>query len=168
MVLCSIVNSSLFLSSLLKSYMKNFSLIALATLALATACKKDDTNTPATMQVTGNLNAASEIPAPTVATTGTGTVTGTYNPSTLVLNYTITYSGLTSPTATSGHFHFGKPGKARAANVFYTFTSTASPITGSLTLNPAQADSLLAGRVYANLHTDANKPGEIRADLVAK
>ena len=146
--------------------MKNLFLIALATLALATACKKDDTNTPATMQVSGNLNAASEIPAPTGTATGNGTVTGTYTPSTMVLNYSITYSGLSTMPASAGHFHFGKPGKA--GSVFYTFPNTTSPITGTVTLNPAQADSLMAGRVYANLHTDANKGGEIRANVVVK
>jgi hypothetical protein len=146
--------------------MKNLFIIALATLALATACKKDDTNTPATMQVSGTLNAASEVPAPTGTTTGSGTVTGTYTPTTMVLNYTITYSGLSTMPASAGHFHFGRPG--RAGSVFYTFPTTTSPITGTVTLNPAQADSLMAGRVYANLHTSANAGGEIRANVVVK
>jgi hypothetical protein len=167
-VLCFIISSSLFLSSFLKLYMKNLFLITLATLAVATACKKDNTNTPAVMQVSGTLNAASEAPAPTGTVTGSGAVTGTYTPSTMVLNYTITYSGLTTMPATAGHFHFSAPGKVRPANVFYTFPTTTSPITGSVTLNSAQADSLMAGKVYANLHTPANPGGEIRANVVVK
>jgi hypothetical protein len=86
----------------------------------------------------------------------------------MVLNYNIAYSGLTTMPASAGHFHFGAPGRARAANVFYTFPSTASPIAGTVTLNAAQADSLMAGKVYINLHTSANPGGEIRANVVVK
>jgi hypothetical protein len=31
-----------------------------------------------------------------------------------------------------------------------------------------QADSLKAGRIYANIHTTANSGGELRANLTAK
>ena len=37
-----------------------------------------------------------------------------------------------------------------------------SPIKGSATLTAAQAADLLAGKWYVNLHTAANKGGEIR------
>lgn len=145
--------------------MKNLFFIALSTLTVATACKKDKDSTPAVtpVQVSSALNAFSEIPTLVVATTASGTMAGTYNPTTRVL----TYTGLTSP-AISGHFHFGAPGRERSSNVFFTFPSPASPIIGSLTLNGPQADFLLHGRIYANPHISNNKAGEIRADLVAK
>ena len=36
---------------------------------------------------------------------------------------------------------------------------------GSATLTDAQAADLLAGRWYVNVHTDANKGGELRGQL---
>lgn len=143
--------------------MKKLLLPALALLVTVSACKKDDsTPAPTTMQVTGTLSGANEVPA--VSTQATGNVTGTYNKSTQVLTYTVTYSGLT-PTA--GHFHIGAPGTN--GNVAITFPSVASsPITGTATLTDSQRDALLAGNMYANLHTTANGNGELRANVTAK
>jgi len=45
------------------------------------------------------------------------------------------------------------------------FPSTASPITGTATLTDAQAADLEAGKCYVNVHTAANKGGEIRGQL---
>ena len=42
----------------------------------------------------------------------------------------------------------------------------ASPIKGSATLTDAQIAQLEAGKWYVNIHTEANKPGEIRGQLV--
>jgi hypothetical protein len=44
--------------------------------------------------------------------------------------------------------------------------SLASPIKGSATLTDAQIAQLEAGKWYVNIHTDANKGGEIRGQLV--
>ena len=143
--------------------MKKLLLPALALLVSVSACKKDDsTPTPATMQVTGTMSGANEVPA--VTTQATGNVTGTYNPTTKVLTYTVTYAGLT-PTA--GHFHIGAPGTNGSVSI--TFPSVASsPITGTATLSDSQRDALLGGNMYANLHTTANGGGEIRANVTAK
>lgn len=146
--------------------MKKALLAALATLMLVTACKKDDTSTPAViiMQVTGALAGANQVPA--VTTSASGSFTGTYNKSTMVLTYSVDYNGFTPK---SGHLHLGAPGTAPANNIFVVFTNVAtSPITGTATLNQLQADALLAGNVYANLHSVANPGGEIRANLAAK
>ena len=40
-----------------------------------------------------------------------------------------------------------------------------SPVTGSATLTDAQAADLMGGRLYTNIHTEANKAGEIRGQL---
>jgi hypothetical protein len=40
-----------------------------------------------------------------------------------------------------------------------------SPLEGSATLNDDQAKALMAGEVYVNVHTAANKGGEIRGQL---
>jgi hypothetical protein len=144
--------------------MKKLLLLTLASLSLATACKKKDSE-PAVMQLSGTMNAAQEVPAISTST-ATATVTGTYNPSTKLLTYSIAYSGLT-PNA--GHIHYGDPRHSNPAGKFVLFSDpTHSPITGSATLTSMQADSLLAGHTYTNLHTIAYPAGEIRANLTVK
>lgn len=145
--------------------MKSLLLAALAALTLTTACKKDeDSPTPAAapMQVTGTFSGANEVPA--VTTSATGNVSATYTKSTKTLTYTVTYAGLT-PTA--GHFHIGAPGVAGPVVITFPYLAY-SPITGSTLLTQLQEDALLAGNMYANLHTSANSGGEIRANVVAK
>ena len=147
--------------------MKKILLSALTGLVLLSACKKDNETVP-TMQVSGTLSASNEVPA--VTSSATGTVTGMYTPSTKVLNYTITYTGLTGP-ATAGHLHYGDAKHTTAAPTvpFTGVPATASgSFSGTVTLNAMQADSLTAGRIYANIHTTANSGGELRANLALK
>ncbi len=40
-----------------------------------------------------------------------------------------------------------------------------SPFEGSATLNDAQAKALMDGDMYVNIHTAANKAGEIRGQV---
>jgi hypothetical protein len=148
--------------------MKKVLLSILSGLVLLSACKKDDESVP-TMQVSGTLSPANEVPAVTNSS-ATGTVTGMYTPSTKVLNYTITYAGLTGP-ATAAHLHYGNAKHTTAAPTvpFTGVPSTASgSFAGTVTLNAMQADSLTAGRIYANIHTTANGGGELRANLTVK
>jgi hypothetical protein len=143
--------------------MKGLLPISLAALTLATACKKDD-DTPAAapLQVTGTFSGANETPA--VTTSATGNVSATYNKATKTLTYTVTYVGL---KPTMGHFHIGAPGVAGPVVITYPYLNY-SPISGSTLLSQVQEDALLAGNMYANLHTATNQGGEIRANLVAK
>jgi CHRD domain len=41
-----------------------------------------------------------------------------------------------------------------------------SPIKGSTTMSESQLSALSNGKCYVNVHTDANKGGEIRGQLV--
>lgn len=116
------------------------------------------------MTVTGELRGANEAPTP-VNSPGTGTVTGTFNTVTNEFSYNITYSGLTGPL-TMGHFHIGAPGVAAPAVIF--FSNLANPIKTTLVLTPEQRAALLAGNLYANLHTVMYPGGEVRANVVAK
>lgn len=144
--------------------MKYLLLVVLAALTLATACKKDDDSpaTPAPLQVTGTFSGANEVPA--VSTSATGTVTASYDKTSKILTYNVAYAGLT-PTA--GHFHLGTPGTNGNIIIQFPYVSY-SPIVGSALLTPAQETALLAGGLYANLHTTANSGEEIRANVVAK
>ena len=148
--------------------MKKLLLSALTGLVLLSACKKDDETVP-TMQLSGTLSPSNEVPAVT-SSSATGTVTGTYTPSTKSLSYTITYAGLTG-APTGAHLHYGNAKHTTAApTVPFTNvpTTTSGTFSGTVTLNAMQADSLTAGRIYTNIHTAANGNGEVRANLTVK
>ena len=108
------------------------------------------------------MNGKSEVPPTT--STGTGDVTATLNTDTKQLNYTMTYSGLTGP-ATAAHFH-GPAGPGQNAGVAVPIgNNPPSPSKGTVTLTDAQMQDLEAGKWYANVHTAANKGGEIRGQM---
>jgi len=112
----------------------------------------------------GTLSGAQEVPA--VATSGTGTLTATFDRQTNKLNYRVTYSGLSGP-ATGAHFH-GPAAAGQNAGVVVGFQRAESPIEGEATLTGAQAADLLAGRWYVNIHTARHPGGEIRAQVTSR
>lgn len=114
--------------------------------------------------LTAQLSSASEVP-PTVSS-GTGTAEAWLNKDTNVLKWKVSFSGLTGP-ATAAHFH-GPAAPGANAGVVVPFTGTTSPMEGQATLTPEQAADLLAGKWYANVHTAANKGGEIRGQMQPK
>lgn len=114
-----------------------------------------------TVQFKADLKGSSEVPPNQSA--GTGTVTATYDTASKKLSWNGTYSGLSGP-ATAAHFHGpAEPGKN--AGVAVPITPNTSPLDGSATLTDAQAADLMAGHWYVNVHTNANKGGEIRGQL---
>ena len=108
------------------------------------------------------LKGASEVPATT--SKATGALTATYDTATKKLTWKGSYSGL-SGDATAAHFH-GPAELGKTAGVAVPITSIKSPMDGSSTLTDAQAADLAAGKWYVNVHTAANKDGEIRGQLV--
>ena len=103
---------------------------------------------------------------PPVPGAGTGSVELTYDTATKSLAWKVTFSGLTGP-ATAAHFHGpAEPGKN--AGVAVPIPGTASPMEGSATLTDAQAADLTGGKWYVNVHTAANKGGEIRGQVIKK
>ena len=106
------------------------------------------------------LNAKNEVPPNSSA--ATGTVTATYDTNSKKLSWKGEYSGLTG-AATAAHFHSGEAGKNGPVAV--PITPATSPFEGSATLTDAQASDLLAGKMYVNVHTEANKGGEIRGQV---
>jgi hypothetical protein len=110
-----------------------------------------------------DLSGASEVPP--VASTAKGSVKATLDTATKTLTWTVDYSGLSGP-ATAAHIH-GPAASGANAGVLVPFSGDlASPIKGSATLTDAQVSDLEAGKWYVNLHTAANKPGEIRGQLL--
>jgi CHRD domain len=120
----------------------------------------------ATTSFKATLNGASENPPTTSA--GTGSVTATLDPATKMLTWQGTFAGLSGP-ATAAHLHGpAEPGKNAGVAIAISVKDTpfVSPFKGSATLTDGQISDLMAGLWYVNIHTDANKGGEIRGQLV--
>jgi CHRD domain len=108
------------------------------------------------------LSGASEVPPAT--SPGAGAATATLDTATGMLVWDVTYSGLTGP-AKAAHIH-GPAGPGQNAGVVVPLKGDlASPIKGSATLTAAQMADLEGGKYYVNIHTAANKGGEIRGQL---
>ena len=116
----------------------------------------------AMMTFKANLSGKSEVPPNTTA--GTGEVTVTYDTDSKKLTWKGSYSGLTGP-ATAAHFHGPAPA-GKNAGVMVPIAPNTSPLEGSATLTDAQAKALMDGDMYVNVHTAANKGGEIRGQLM--
>jgi len=109
-----------------------------------------------------NLKGSDEVPAND--SKGTGTAELIYNPATKVLNWKVTYSGLSGP-ATAAHIH-GPADPGKNAPVVIKFDKPDSPIGGSATLTDAQAGDMKVGKWYINVHTAEHKGGEIRGQVM--
>ena len=108
------------------------------------------------------LDGKTEVPPN--ASKGTGTADIDYDPATKKLSWKLTYTGL-SGAAKAAHFHGpAEPGKNAGVAVAIP-GATASPAEGSATLTDAQAADLEAGKLYVNVHTEANPAGEIRGQV---
>jgi hypothetical protein len=133
--------------------------LAICALSLLAACGTMGNSNVVKLGAT--LSGQQEVPP--VTTAGTGTLEASFDKSSSKLVYKVTYSGLSGP-ATAGHFH-GPAEAGQNAGIALGFASAASPIQGEATLTPAQAADLLAGKWYVNVHTGANRGGEIRAQV---
>jgi Cu/Zn superoxide dismutase len=115
------------------------------------------------MKLKANMNAASEVPPTT--SKGSGTAEFTYDTASKKLDWTVSYKDMSGPV-TAGHIH-GPAAPGANAGVAVPFQNAgSSPIKGSATLTDAQAADLMAGKDYVNLHTAANKGGEIRGQIM--
>ena len=104
-------------------------------------------------------------PGPGITSSGKGAAKASLDTATKTLTWTVEYSGLSGP-ATAAHIH-GPADPGADAGVVVPFTGNlASPIKGSATLTDTQIAQLEAGKWYVNIHTAANKGGEIRGQLV--
>jgi hypothetical protein len=112
-----------------------------------------------------HLTAKDEVPPN--ASTATGDGTFTLNPATKELTWVVMFTGLSGP-ATAAHIH-GPAAPSANAGVVVPFDPPKAPageIKGGKTLTDAQIADLQSGKYYANIHTDANKGGEIRGQLM--
>ena len=108
---------------------------------------------------------ATLAPGAGITSSGKGVGTFTYDPASKELAYNVTYEGLTGP-AMAAHIHGPAEPGANAGPVI-PFPAATSPITGKAVLTDAQAAELAAGKYYVNVHTAANRGGEIRGQITA-
>lgn len=133
----------------------------LAIFACAGALALATPSMAAMVNLKADLKASSEVP-PTDSK-GSGSVTATYDDATKKLTWKGTYKDLSGP-ATAAHFHGPAPAGKNAA-VMVPIAPNGPAFEGSATLNDAQAKALMDGELYVNVHTAANKGGEIRGQL---
>jgi CHRD domain-containing protein len=112
-----------------------------------------------------HLTGKDEVPPN--ASTGMGDATVTLNTATNELTWDVTFSGLTGP-ALAAHIH-GPAAPGANAGVVVAFDPPKAPageIKGSNVIIASQVADLKAGKWYINVHTAANKGGEIRGQLM--
>ena len=95
---------------------------------------------------------------------GVGTAIIDFDTTTKVLNWSITWSGLTG-TPTAMHFH-GPATPLQSAGVQVGTEIAGPPEIGNAVLSAAQEADLLAGLYYLNLHTSEDPGGEIRGQVL--
>jgi hypothetical protein len=112
-----------------------------------------------------NLQPSSEVPPTT--SKGSGEVTATLDTSSKVLKWALSYRGLTGQ-ATMAHFHGPAP-VGQNAGVQIPVQVPKAPngsVKGEAALSDAQMTDLQTGKWYFNVHTEQNKAGEIRGQLM--
>ena len=114
--------------------------------------------------LTSNLDCTQTVSPNTCPLPGIGSATLTLDTSSLLLNWSLTFSGLTG-SALAIHFH-GPAAVGANAGVTLTIPGLSSPSVGSATLSATQSANILGGLWYINIHTFANQPGEIRGQVV--
>ena len=133
----------------------------LAALTCAAALAFATPSMAAMVNMKADLKASNEVPA--VDSKGTGSVTATYDTASKKLSLKGSVSGLSGP-ATAAHFHAGEAGKNGGVVVPIAGADKGS-FEGSATLTDAQEADMMGGKWYVNVHTAANKGGEVRGQV---
>ncbi len=109
------------------------------------------------------ISPSTEVP-PVTNSKATGHLDATYDSGTMTLTYQVGYADLTGAAA-AAHFHGPAPSGKNAPVMVPIPGDLASPIKGSVKLTEDQAKALKNGDLYFNLHTAANKNGEMRGQV---
>lgn len=135
---------------------------------ILTSCDKEDDDTDNRMYTVSGNASGSQVSPPT-SSTATGTLTGTYNSNTNVLQYTINWTTL---TATATGVELRGPASTGANGVLVSSLTITTPgmtgsASGNVTLTESQESELLAGHYYYTILTATNIAGEIRGQVTA-
>jgi len=138
---------------------RSFSIVLAPMLFVAIGCSTTNGSSQEGVKVT--LSGNQEVPPVTTSATGTGTFMIKSDKS---VSGSITVTGM---NAIAAHIHEGAAGKNGPVIVPLSKSSDNTWSTASgAKLTDTQYASYLAGNLYVNAHTAANKGGEIRAQLV--
>lgn len=136
----------------------------LAILSLLAICGAPaQAETPHAAHFQASLSGSAEVPA--VKTTGKGTLRATLDNKRSTLTWKAEFDALSGPV-TGAHFHGPAAAGVNAGVVIPLTGSTTSPMSGEVSLTPAQAADLQAEKWYVNLHTAAHPNGEIRGQVM--
>jgi hypothetical protein len=139
---------------------KPLALVAAVIVAMLSACASMG-NSPGTGTGGGlKLGGDQEVPPVTTSAAGTGTINVAQDGS---LTGSVTTTGL---AGTMAHIHMAGAGKN--GPVIVPLVKTAEGVWSvppGAKLTPEQLKAYQAGELYVNVHTEANKGGEIRAQL---
>ena len=134
---------------------------SLAALAVTAAFAFATPSMAEAVKLKADLKASNEVPPND--SKGTGAVTATYDTASKKLSWKGTATGLSGP-ATAAHFHAGEAGKNGGVVIPIAGADKGS-FEGEATLTDEQASDLMGGKLYVNVHTAANKGGEIRGQV---
>ena len=142
---------------------------ALVVSTLFVSCEKDDNDdmSDQTYSTTGNANGSQMNPSNT--STGTGTLTGTYNARTNVWQYNINWINLST---TAGLVQvYGPAGLGVNGTLLFPLSITTPGASGSasgnITLTDEQETALLANNTYFTVSSTTFPSGEIRGQVTA-
>ncbi len=146
-----------------ETFVPRAGLMGLALMA-SIACLVANTAYADTVALQANLQPSSEVP-PRVSK-GHGILNATFDTTSKTLQWTITYGDLSGPP-TMAHFHGPAPvGQNAKVQVAIDKAALASPIKGEAKLTDEQANELMGGQYYFNIHTKQNPTGEIRGQVM--
>ena len=112
-----------------------------------------------TVSLVAHLLGAGNVPA--TKSDAFGEAQFTYDTANRQLDYYVTYDGV-APSRIDIH---GPAGAHESAEPVANFPVSESPLTGKVTLTPAQGAALLGGRMYVDIHSQAFANGEIRGQI---
>src|SRR6185437_4243138 len=113
----------------------------------------------ATITLAAYLSGASAVPPSQSAAFGEADFT--YDSETRELDYLVTYEGMPSAQVEIN----GPADAAQNAPTLIPFPSPQSPLSGILVLNSRQAELLLAGKLYVEVHARSFAGGAIRGQI---
>ena len=95
---------------------------------------------------------------------GTGSIIGSYDDVTNLIDYTINFANLTG-SVTNMHFHTGAPGVSGGVDLGIPGPWTSPVSASSVSVSASGETNLLAGNWYVNVHSSAFGGGEIRGQV---
>jgi CHRD domain len=146
--------------------MKKNTAILLLLLAFCGCTKEQNTPVADPNLVVFDIKLLGRNEVPETISPAEGTFKGSFNKTTKIFSYTLTYTGM---TATAAHFHKGAATATGPVVINIATAAFGSPLVAqTAALNLQQELDLVGGSWYVNVHSALYPNGEIRGQLVKK